>query len=62
MNIYTRIADVAAFDDDDPPPLTHLSLLPPFLLLPLPHQVGTSVPPHINHILDGLHETIQLND
>ena len=63
MNIYTRIADVAAFDDNDPLPLTLQSLLPPFLLLlHLPHQVDTSIPPHINHNLDGLHETIQLND
>ena len=62
MNIYTRIADVAAFDDDDPPPLTLLSLLPPFLLHPLPHQVDTNVLPHTNHSLDGLCETIQLND
>ena len=62
MNIYTRIADVATFDDDDPPPLTLLFLLLPLLPLPLPHQVGTSVFPHTKHNLDGLHEIIQPND
>ena len=59
MNIYTRIADVAAFNDDDLPLLTLPSPLPP---LPLLHQAGTNVFPHTKHNLGGLHEIIQPND
>ena len=59
MNIYTQIADVAAFDDDD-----LLLLIPPSPLPPLPplHQTDISVFPHTIHNLDGLHGIIQPND
>ena len=60
MNIYTQIADVAAFDDDDDLPLLILpSPLPP--LLPL-HRADISVFPHTKDNLDGLHKIIQPND
>ena len=59
MNIYTQIADVAAFDDDDLPLLILPSPLPP---LPLLHQADIGVFPHTKYNLDGLHEIIQPND
>ena len=59
MIIYTRIVDVAAFDDEGPPPLILLSLLP--LLHLLPRRTDTDVLPHIHDKLDKLHETIWLN-
>ena len=58
MIIYTRIADVAAFDDEDPPPLILLFHL---LLHLLPHRTGTDASPHIHDELDNPHETIWQN-
>ena len=60
MIIYTRIVDTAAFDDEGPPPLTLLSLLP-LLLHRLPHWTDTNVFPLTHNELDKLHETIWLN-
>ena len=60
MIIYTRIVDAAAFNDEGPPPLTLLSLLPLLLHL-LPHRTDTDVFPLIHDKLGKLHETIWLN-